>query len=288
MIAPSESVAALLRNRGVTVPVHIIPTGIDVAYYADGSGSKARCLWNIPDHAFVVGHVGRLASEKNLIFLAQSVAEFLKCHQQAWFALVGCGPMKQEIIEIFQQYGVVDRLVITGFLKPEQLRDAYKAMDVFAFSSLTETQGMVLVEAMAAGVPVVALDAPGVREVVIDKRNGRLMGGAVSEFSQALDWVAKCSANNRSQLSVAALDTAHDHGIQRTVNEALSLYQSLIAQKKTQPPPVQRSENLRMMAAQWRIAMNIARAASSIPRASTWQPDRFTDITLPEPVCDKS
>ena len=288
VIAPSESVAALLRKRGVNVPLHVIPTGIEVSYYAGGDGSKARSLWNIPEHVFVVGHVGRLASEKNLLFLANSVANFLKLHPQAWFALVGCGPMKQEIIDICQQYGVADRLVITGFLKPDQLRDAYKAMDVFAFSSLTETQGMVLVEAMAAGVPVVALDAPGVREVVDDGNNGYLINGNETEFIQALDRVASSSNTNQKQLSLLAVETALKHDIDDTVDKALSLYQALIVEKQLQPAPVQSSANLRMLAVQWDIAMNIARAASCIPRPATWQPDRFSDITVAEPICDRS
>jgi glycosyltransferase involved in cell wall biosynthesis len=287
VIAPSESVALMLKTRGVKVPVQVIPTGIEVSYYANGDAAKARQLWNIPEQAFVVGHVGRLASEKNLQFLATSVAGFLKEHPQAWFALAGCGPMKQDIVEICQQFGVADRLVITGFLKPEQLRDAYKAMDVFAFSSLTETQGMVLVEAMAAGVPVVALDAPGVREVVVDGSNGRLMTGDETDFSQALGWIAKASPTDRKQLSERAFDTAVKHDIEDTVDKALLLYQNLIVQKQMQPPPVERSANLRMLAAQWNIATNIARAASSIPRSATWQPDRFSELAPAEPVGNK-
>ncbi len=288
VIAPSESVASLLRARGVTVPIHVIPTGIEVSYYANGDGSKVRSSWGIPEDAFLVGHVGRLATEKNLLFLANAVAKFLKSNNKAWFSLVGCGPMKQEIIEICQQHGVADRVVTTGFLNSDQLRDAYKAMDVFAFSSLTETQGMVLVEAMAAGVPVVAYDAPGVREVVVDGINGRLLNSTEIEFCQALEWMANCSVDKRIRLSKNALQTALDYEIEDTVDEALLLYKNLIAQKRLQPPPMQRSANLRMLTAQWRIAMNIARAASCIPRPASWQPDRFSDIAFLEPICEKS
>ena len=288
VIAPSESVASMLRKRGVIVPINVIPTGIEVSYFANGNGSKVRSSWGIPEDAFVVGHVGRLATEKNLLYLAGSVAKFLQINQKAWFALVGCGPMKQEIMDVCQQHGVANRVVTTGFLRSDQLRDAYKAMDVFGFSSLTETQGMVLVEAMAAGVPVVALDAPGVREVVIDGKNGRLLNGSEVEFSRALDWVANSSAKDRAQLAISSLETAFEHEIEGTVDQALLLYRSLIEQKQIQPPPLQRSANLRMMTSQWNIAMNIARAAACIPRSETWQPDRFSDIALAEPVCDKS
>ena len=288
VIAPSESVALLLRKRGVRVPIHVIPTGIDVSYFANGNGARLRSKWNIPEHAFLVGHVGRLASEKNLTYLSTAVARFLQSRKDAWFALVGCGPMKEDIIEICRKHGVENRLVTTGFLEAEQLRDAYNAMDVFAFSSLTETQGMVLVEAMAAGVPAVVLDAPGVRELVDDGVNGRLLKGDEDQFCQALEWVAECSPEQRRQLSESAMQTAGDYEIDDTVDDALLLYRNLIAEKQEQPPPLQRSAKLRMVAVQWKIAMNIARAAACIPRSETWQPDRFSDISLIDPVYEKT
>src|SRR5262249_14703042 len=76
VIAPSESLAGVLRERGVTAPVSVIPTGIDPGRFAGGHGSAARRRYGIPHHAFVVGHVGRLAPEKNLGFLARAVAAF--------------------------------------------------------------------------------------------------------------------------------------------------------------------------------------------------------------------
>src|SRR5206468_11692260 len=85
IIAPSESVAAILRQRGVLAPIEVIPTGVNVDHFAQGAGAAFRRELDIPAEAFVVGHVGRLAPEKNLPFLAQAVAAFLRRQPRAHF-----------------------------------------------------------------------------------------------------------------------------------------------------------------------------------------------------------
>jgi glycosyltransferase involved in cell wall biosynthesis len=175
VIAPSESIARLIQKRGVTSPVRVVPTGIDVRAFAEGHGPRFREKLKIPSRAFVVGHVGRLAPEKNLGFLADAVARFLKQTPGARFLVVGGGPSEDAIRDTFARHGMADRLLLAGKHTGPALADAYNAMDVFAFASFTETQGMVLAEAMAAGRPVVALNASGVREVVRHGENGFML-----------------------------------------------------------------------------------------------------------------
>jgi len=171
VIAPSESVMNLIKERGVTTPVSVVPTGIYVEKFAKGAREDFRKKLNIPAEAFVVGHLGRLAPEKNLDFLADAVAQFLK-DNDAHFLLAGKGPSEENVKKIFEAAGAGERLHLAGVVKGQDLIDCYHAMDVFAFSSQSETQGLVITEAMAAGLPVVAVDAPGVREVVADKLTG--------------------------------------------------------------------------------------------------------------------
>ena len=175
VIAPSESIEKLIRQRGVTVPIKVVPTGIDVKAFAGADGKKARRKFKIPPGAFVVGHVGRLAPEKNLGYLAEAVALFLKKKRDARFFLVGDGPSVEPLKATFAKHGVKDRLILAGKLTGRALHEAYQAMDVFAFASKSETQGMVLAEAMAAGLPVVSLNASGVREVMRDGANGFML-----------------------------------------------------------------------------------------------------------------
>lgn len=175
VIAPSESIARLIRRRGVETPIRVVPTGIDVKAFASGDGARFRRKFKLPPGAFVVGHVGRLAPEKNLEYLAESVALFVKRTPHARFLVVGGGPSEEKLREIFTRHGIAGQLILAGKHTGRALADGYNAMDVFVFASLSETQGMVLAEAMAAGLPVVALNAAGVREVMRDRQNGFML-----------------------------------------------------------------------------------------------------------------
>jgi 1,2-diacylglycerol 3-alpha-glucosyltransferase len=123
----------------------------------------------------VVGYVGRLAAEKNLDFLLGALAAALEHCPNGQVLIVGDGPVREQLQTLAVELGIADRVRFTGALAGQELADAYRSLDVFAFSSHSETQGMVLAEAMAAGVPVVALDAAGAREIVRDGVNGRLV-----------------------------------------------------------------------------------------------------------------
>src|SRR5690606_12937965 len=110
--------------------------------------------------------------EKNLEFMSVAVARFLQRNEDALFLVVGTGPAKRMIEAVCRRHKVADRLVMAGAFGQPLLSSAYRAMDVFAFASQTETQGMVLTEAMATRTPVVAVDASGVREVLQSDANG--------------------------------------------------------------------------------------------------------------------
>ncbi|MGA9538101.1 MAG: glycosyltransferase [Desulfobacterales bacterium] len=188
VVAPSRSIARLLLDRGVSRPIEEIPTGVNVSSFAAGNGKRFRRDSHLPEGAPVIGHVGRLAPEKNLSYLAEAVSIFLEKAPKAHFLVIGDGPSQAEIKQIFADRHLEDRLHLTGEASGNRLRDAYGAMDLFVFSSKSETQGMVLVEAMAAGKPVIALDASGSREVIRDGENGRLLPGDASteNFAEAI------------------------------------------------------------------------------------------------------
>ncbi|MEX0937270.1 MAG: glycosyltransferase [Pirellulales bacterium] len=229
VFAPSESVAEMIRERGVTTPVEVVPTGIDTERFAAGSGRGVREKKRIPNDALVIGHVGRLAPEKNLPLLATAAATYLRSDPRCHFLVVGAGPSQKEIADVFDRHQVTDRLHMAGVQQGQELVDAYHAMDVFAFASTSETQGIVLAEAMACGVPVISLDAPGCREVVRDEHNGRLLDTPEPDaFVSALDWYATRSDAQRRQLSQAALKTAEDFSLPRCAGRALELYQTLL------------------------------------------------------------
>jgi len=264
VFAPSESIATLLRERGVEAPIAVVPTGVNVERFAQGNGTDFRRTMGIPDNAFVAGHLGRLAPEKNLVFLAEAVAAFLKTEPRAHFLLVGKGPSEADIRAIFEREGLSARLHVAGILDHPQLADAYHAMDVFAFASKSETQGMVLTEAMAASMPVVGLDAPGVREVVKDQHNGRLLyEESVEAFRAALQWVAELPAERRRQLRQSAVATAEDFSMPRSAATALGCYEALRARALVErtEEDAQWEHVLHLIEAEWDILKGMTGAA---------------------------
>ncbi|PMR70332.1 glycosyltransferase [Halomonas heilongjiangensis] len=207
VIAPSESIRDLLLERGANPEISVVPSGVDTLRFVMGNGSGRRERLGIAPEAYVVGHLGRLAREKNLAFLAEAVACALAVLPEAHFLVVGEGEARRTMAEIATVRGVAARFHFTGRLEGQALIDAYHAMDVFAFSSHSETQGMVLAEAMAAGLPVVAVAAPGVCEVVVDGHNGRLLAED-DAAAMAAALIDLAGVERRAPLGEAALATA--------------------------------------------------------------------------------
>lgn len=267
VFAPSESVATILKGRGVTTPMEVVPTGVDLERFCRGTGSALRDEFNIPAEALVIGHTGRLAPEKNLEFLARAVSRFLTRRPPAHFLVIGRGPSEKEMRAVFQSAGVAGRVHFAGVLKGEDLVDAYHAMDVFAFSSKSETQGMVLTEAMAAGVPVVALDAPGVREVVRDKENGRLLPGEdIEDFVSSLEWTTSLTPEERHRVIQKVRETAEQFSMHNCAVKALKLYGSVLTHDLTPKDSEDSmwSSALRLIEGQWDLWVNRAQAAGSV------------------------
>jgi glycosyltransferase involved in cell wall biosynthesis len=263
VIAPSQSVAEVLRDRGVSTTIEVIPTGVEVDRFARGDGATLRQALGIPLSAFVVGHVGRLAPEKNLGFLAEAVAAFMAERDDAHFLVVGFGPSEPDIRQVIGERGLAPRLHMAGTLEGQKLIDAYHAMDVFAFSSQTDTQGMVLAEAMAAELPVVALDGPGVRDVVRSGRNGRIVKQQDARaFAGALAEVADQSAEERTAMKKAALATANQLSLPRTAGQILALYERLIDRfRRNRVKQTTWARAKRRLQAEWELLTTYATAA---------------------------
>jgi len=263
VIAPSRSVAEILEQRGVRRPIAVVPTGVELEQFERGDGAAFRRRHEIDSDAFVIGHVGRLAPEKNLAFLARAVADVLARRPRSGFVVIGAGVSRQAMRDIFAGANVLERVRFAGICTGSDLVDAYHAMDLFAFASKTETQGMVLVEALAAGCPVAALDAPGAREVVRDGENGRLI---VCEdeaaFAEAIDWAANLPAGRRERLRRRARQSAEPFSTDRCVRSTLDIYSQVLGQAGDRPAAeITRWASLqRSLQREWDIWANRARA----------------------------
>ncbi|WP_291319881.1 glycosyltransferase [Desulfonatronospira sp.] len=269
VVAPSESIALLLEERGVKTPMEVIPTGVDLDFFAAGNGAAFKEEYGLEKDQLVIGHVGRLAPEKNLEYLSRAVALYLQENPGAVFVVVGDGPSMEDIRAVFQDKGLSDRLILAGQKTGQGLADAYRAMDFFVFSSTTETQGMVLAEAMAAGNPVMALDASGVREVVRDGENGRLLDAHSSErdFAGALEEFAG-DKSKQKEWRQNALKTAASFSRESCARRMAGIYERVIesfVQKDTWASHelVSWDSVLKGIRAQWQLLSHKTRAAVS-------------------------
>jgi len=224
----SESVARMLVERGVTVPVYVTPSGIDMEKFTTMNGASVRKKHFIDPKAFVVGHVGRLSGEKNLGFLAKSISMLLAANGSARAIIVGKGQCSGEMDSIFRKNRVAARVRWLGVQRGQALADAYGAMDVFAFSSTSETQGLVLAEAMLAGVPVIALDGPGTRDIVRSEINGQLVTRMAPEALAAamLAW-SRLPPHVAQERKEAARLTSASYAMERTTERLVTVYEQV-------------------------------------------------------------
>ncbi|NLN87377.1 MAG: glycosyltransferase family 4 protein [Syntrophomonadaceae bacterium] len=187
IIAPSHEIESIIRSFLVTTPITVVPTGIPLEKFQDGNASWLRKNYPIPPHHKILLYAGRLSPEKNIPFLIESFQRIRCTLPDTTLVLVAGGPLEEELREFTASMGWSEQdVVFTGQLPFESLVNAYFAADLFVFSSLTETQGLVLVEAMAAGLPVVAVRASGVREMVRDGTDGLLTNENSDEFAAAV------------------------------------------------------------------------------------------------------
>lgn len=282
VIVPSESIKKILLERKIKTPIAVVPTGVDVQNFKKGNRQHFREKFQLKEDAYVIGNLGRISSEKNLLFLGSAVAQYLIRNKKAHFLVVGSGPAEDEFKDIFREAGVMDRLHLPGVLKGDDLVDAYHAMNVFAFASKSETQGMVVTEAMASGLGVIALDAPGVREVVRDKQNGRLLAKeSRDDFAEALQWYFKMSESEKNRIKETALETADQFSMEHSSKEALRIYKIT---RFIHDYPEQRwdawSSILDRLKIEWDLLKNIGEAASEAIILQTFDKKLFREKIL--------
>ena len=167
VIAPSTAMRDKLAEYGVTTPMQVIPTGLPLQDFQGGDGAAFRRRHGIPLDRPLLLYVGRVAHEKNIGFLISVLAHLRTAHPDALLLIAGEGPALPALRMQADAQGLGDQIRFLGYLqRGAPLHDCYCAADVFVFASRTETQGLVLLEAMALGIPVVAQAHLGTADVL--------------------------------------------------------------------------------------------------------------------------
>lgn len=188
IVVPTWEVEAMLTKYNIKTPRTVIPTGVPIEKFNNGDHQWLRKNYNIPEENRILLFVGRLTKEKNLDFLINAFKQIHDQIPETTLVLTAQGPLEGDLKKQAQSLGFsLERdVVFTGALPFDTLINVYYSADLFVFSSVTETQGLVLLEAMAARLPVVAVEANGVKDMVDDGINGYLTPCDIQAFSMAV------------------------------------------------------------------------------------------------------
>lgn len=228
VVAPSHAVQDLLVNSyGVRAPVYIIPTGV-TRPEAPPEHKWLRNRLNIPPETTVLLYVGRLGPEKNVVFLLRSFQRLMQgCRSDCRLVVIGGGSDEQNLAAFSEQLGIAGKVIFTGRWPHEDVQKAYGGSDLFVFASLTETQGLVILEAMAGGLPVVAVRAGGIEDVVEDGVNGFLSDPDEDEFARLAGRLID-NPPLRGALAAAADQTAEMYSAAGQAGRMAALYETLM------------------------------------------------------------
>jgi 1,2-diacylglycerol 3-alpha-glucosyltransferase len=225
---PSTPIRDELIRYGVRRPIHMLPFGANLAFFQRDEVWQPRQDLGIAEDTSLIITTGRLAREKNLSFLLKTFATIHAAMPTTTFVLTGNGPERANLEHQVAQLGLDKAVIFTGFLDYDKLIDLYKAADLFLFASKTETQGLVLVEAMAGGTPVVAIGELGVLDIVKEDVNGILVPEDVEKYAQAtLDLLG--DRNRYEKLRVGALETAQILSTRNCTHRLLALYETCLS-----------------------------------------------------------
>jgi glycosyltransferase involved in cell wall biosynthesis len=174
VIAPSALIREELQGRGVRAPIAVVPTGVDLHHFCPGDRAEARRGLGLDPTGVLLLYVGRLDREKSVDRVILAFDRVASTVPDARLLLVGQGTEDARLRALARTLPAAPRIAFLGARRHDALAGCYRAADAFLFASETETQGLVLAEAAACGVPAVAVDAPGCAEVIRDGETGLL------------------------------------------------------------------------------------------------------------------
>lgn len=188
IIVPTRSIKKIIQdwrveNKNITA----IPTGIEEKIYQNPDRDKIRKKYKIKNNEILLLLVSRLTEEKNVKFLFEAVIKVLKSKSNVKFLVAGEGYLEPELKEIVSNNKLENKIIFAGLVSKEEIKNYYAAGDIFVYTSLSETQGMIISEAMYGGLPIIAVKATGAQDLVEENVNGFLVENSKDKFAAALN-----------------------------------------------------------------------------------------------------
>ncbi|MCS5695885.1 glycosyltransferase family 4 protein [Desulfofundulus thermocisternus] len=233
VITPTSIIKDHLRNLGVYAKIKVIPTGINLDDFNNGDIYWLRKKYNIKPEETILLYVGRLGQEKNIVFLLYAFVELYITNPNIKLVLVGGGPEYNNLKKLTHQLGIEEQVIFTGTLNRKEVINCYLGADIFVFASKTETQGLVLAEAKAAGLPVVAIKAYGSSEMIKDGEDGFLLPESKEIYVEKIKELI-LNKELRQKLSRRAKINAQQLSSHRSALNLIAEYHALLNEKHDQ------------------------------------------------------
>jgi 1,2-diacylglycerol 3-alpha-glucosyltransferase len=237
IISPSEQLKETLKNYRVTKPIKVVPTGLPDKSFKKTNKYSFRKLYNISPNDPLLLFVGRVAHEKNIDFLLHAFKYIAKENKSIKFLITGEGPAFEHIQKLIKNLNLEHSVILTGYLEADQeLLNCYASSDMFIFSSKTETQGLVLIEAMAQGLPIVALAENGTKSILENNPGAIIAKDDPKEFAKT----CLTLLNNKKKLSQMSMkakkEAKQKWGSVVQTEKLIALYEEVVDDFSTDKP----------------------------------------------------
>lgn len=220
------------NRKRFTVTVEPVSNGVDLSKFSPGKApERIYRKFKLPKDKSIALYVGRVDPEKSLSYVVEAFASVLEKYPDAVLVIVGDGTDRQHLMDLAKALGIEKNLRFLGRIYPPDVMEVYRAAQFFVTASETETQGIVLIEAAATGLPLVAVDAGAVREICQNKKNGILcQPGNVEELANAMGKLFG-DEKLRQKYGEASLTVAKKHDLSQTLKRFIEIYEEAISLK---------------------------------------------------------
>lgn len=232
IVAPSKPMLDVLRQYGVKAKAEVIPTGLQAQSFAPADGNAFRQKHGIALDRPMMLYVGRVAFEKDIDFLLRMAVELREMQPEVLLVVAGEGPAEESLHKLSKELNLQENIKFIGYMdRNTELNACYKAADVFVFSSKSETQGLVLIEAMAQGTPVVAIAELGTKSILIEGEGALIAPEDEVTFAERVNTLLQ-DKKVRNLLGAKARAYVEEKWTSRAQAErVVEFYQGMLAKK---------------------------------------------------------
>lgn len=232
VIVPTSSAEEYLRTIGVRKPVHVQPTGIEYPRFSEATPvdelEQMREALGLSDNQRILVSISRLSKEKNIVFMFQAMQQLRDRGCDFHLLVIGDGPDRHMLEQKIDELALSEHITLVGSVPPDQMARYCQLGDIFVFTSRSETQGMVILEAMAAGLPVVAIRSSGIEDIVRHQFNGFKTPSQMTQWVDCVDTLINDNAM-RTQLASQAQTFASEYSIKPFTASVVGLYDTVLA-----------------------------------------------------------